>query len=77
MERKNPELIRAFAKVLKARRKSLGVSQEELAFRTGLSMSYISLLETQRRQPTLSVLAVLAKEMGISIAEFASEIENQ
>ena len=75
MERRNEILIQAFATVLKARRKGLGISQEELAFRTGLSMSYISLLETKRRQPTLSVIGVLASELGTTLSEFCGEIE--
>ena len=69
MERRNETLIQAFSMVLKARRKEIGISQEELAFRTGLSMSYISLLETKRRQPTLSVMAVLAVELGTTLTE--------
>ena len=77
MERKNPELIKAFANALRQKRRQLGLSQEELAFRTELSMSYISLLETQNRQPTLSVLAALAKELGVSVSEFLAEVESQ
>lgn len=64
-------------KALKARRKSEGLSQEEFAHRLGLSVSYISLLETENRQPTLTVLAAVAGEFGISLAEFAAEIEIQ
>jgi transcriptional regulator with XRE-family HTH domain len=75
MERKNEHLIAAFAKVLKEQRKSAGLSQEELAFRTDLSMSYVSLLETKNRQPTLTVLAALARELKISLSELAELIE--
>lgn len=75
MERKNEHLIAAFAKVLKEQRKSAGLSQEELAFRTDLSMSYVSLLETRNRQPTLTVMAALARELGVSFAELAQQIE--
>jgi transcriptional regulator with XRE-family HTH domain len=75
MERKNSKLTGAFAKVLKGRRKSAGLSQEELAFRVNLSVSYISLLETENRQPTLTVIGAIAAEFGISISEFMSEVE--
>jgi transcriptional regulator with XRE-family HTH domain len=75
MERKNPKLIKAFSKVLKSRRKSAGLSQEELAFRADLSVSYISLLETENRQPTLTVLGALASEFGVSLSELMSDIE--
>jgi transcriptional regulator with XRE-family HTH domain len=77
MERRNEDLIAAFATALRARRKDAGLSQEELAFRADLSMSYISLLETKRRQPTLSVMGVLAKELGVSLEEFIREFERQ
>ena len=77
MERQNAALIKSFAKTLKARRKQTGLSQEEFAHRLDLSVSYVSLLETENRQPTLTVLAALAKEFGLSLAQFAEEIECQ
>lgn len=76
MERKNEKLIAAFAKALKQHRKVASLSQEELAFRTDLSVSFISLLETQNRQPTLTVLAALCEQLDVSMAEFLAEIEN-
>jgi transcriptional regulator with XRE-family HTH domain len=75
MERKNEQLVAAFAKVLKDRRKAAGLSQEELAFRADLSMSYISLLETKNRQPTLTVMEVLARELGLSLSELVADID--
>lgn len=75
MERSNPDLIAAFAGVLRRRRKEAGLSQEELAFRSGLSPSYVSFLETRRRQPTLTVMAAICAELDMSIAEFVSEVE--
>ena len=75
MERHNPELIAAFAAVLRRLRKDAGLSQEELAFRAGLSTSYLSLLETRNRQPTLNVLDALCRELGISLSELMAEVE--
>ena len=77
MERKNDDLVAAFARALKARRRQAGLSQEELAFRTDLSMSYISLLETRNRQPTLTVMAALAAELGLSLTGMAELIEGE
>jgi len=77
MERKNEQLVAAFAKVLKDRRKAAGLSQEELAFRADLSMSYISLLETKNRQPTLTVMEVLARELGLSLSELVADIDTE
>lgn len=75
MERTKPDLIKAFAETLKAKRKEAGLSQEELAHRTEISVSYISRLETENRQPSLSVLSVLANEFGISISELIADAE--
>lgn len=74
MERTNTRLIKAFAKVLKRKRREAGLSQEELAFRTELSPSYISLLETSNRQPTLTVLAELANCLDVSLPDLLAEV---
>ncbi len=75
MERSNPDLLKAFATVLRRRRREAGLSQEELAFRCDLSMSYISLLETQNRQPTLTALHTIAGQLDISASELLAEVE--
>jgi len=75
VERTNPDLVAAFASVMRERRKALGLSQEELAFRADLSVSYISFLETKRRQPTLTVMDVLGRQLGLSLVELMNEIE--
>ena len=75
MERKNQNLMAAYTKVLREKRKAAKLSQEELAFRTELSMSYISFLETCRRQPTLTVMEAICRELGVSLTEFVREVE--
>jgi len=75
MERSNDQLIAAFAEVLKRKRKAAGLSQEELAFRAGISTSYVSLLETRNRQPTLTVLGAICRHLGVSMAEMLAEVE--
>lgn len=76
MERSNPDLLKAFATVLRRRRREAGLSQEELAFRCDLSMSYISLLETQNRQPTLTALHTIAGQLETSASELLAEVED-
>ncbi|WP_415921306.1 helix-turn-helix domain-containing protein [Tateyamaria sp. SN6-1] len=76
MERVNENLVREFAKLLKQRRKMAGLSQEELAFRADLSVSYISLLETSNRQPTLTVIHALCEQLDISLVEFFQQLED-
>ena len=75
MERRNEQLISSFAAALRRRRKAARLSQEELAFKADLSTSYISLLETKNRQPTLSVLAAICEQLDVSISDLMVEIE--
>lgn len=74
MDQKNDILIERFARALQLRRRECGLSQEELAHLAGLSTSYMSLLETRKRQPTLSVLGALAKALDLSLLEFMGMI---
>ena len=76
MERVNENLVREFATLLKQRRKMAGLSQEELAFRADLSVSYISLLETSNRQPTLTVLYALCEQLDVSLVEFFLQLDD-
>lgn len=76
MERRNERLISSFAAALRRRRKAAGLSQEELAFKTELSTSYISLLETKNRQPTLTVLAAVCEQLDVSMGDFITDIES-
>lgn len=75
MENRDPALIDRFAIVLQAQRRASELSQEELAHRCGLSTSYLSLLENRRRQPTLTVIAALARELGLTLSDFVRKIE--
>ncbi len=45
---------------MRERRRSLGITQEQLAERSGLSANYIATLETGARTPSFAALAILA-----------------
>jgi transcriptional regulator with XRE-family HTH domain len=47
-------------------RKERGLTQEQLAERSGLSQQYISGLEQGRRNPTIVTLYELATALGVS-----------
>ena len=76
MERRNEKLVAAFAQVLRRRRKQAGLSQEELAYRAGVSTSYMSLLETRNRQPSLIVIDAISRELGTSMSDLLGEVEH-
>ena len=54
---------------MKNRRKQAGISQEELARQTGISLTLIRDIERKAANPTLSSLAKIADAFDISIAE--------
>ena len=68
-------LLAAFANVLRRRRHGAGLSQEELAHRAGVSIRYVSLLESRRHQPSLATLKGLSDGLGTSLGQLASEID--
>lgn len=68
-----PEIARvllAFGKNMKAGREATGLSQQQLAERSGLSMSVITGVEQGRRtNPTLSTLLAIANTLGMTLDE--------
>ncbi|TAN18390.1 MAG: XRE family transcriptional regulator [Rhizobiaceae bacterium] len=50
-------------------RRERGISQEELSFRTSCTRGYLSGIENGRRNPSLSVLAMIAKALDADIQE--------
>lgn len=69
------ELEYALAIVLKKNRIKSGYSQEELAHRCNVDRTYISLLERQKRKPTLNVIFKICETLNISPSNFVEEIE--
>ena len=74
MERVNKPLVAAFAETLRARRRAAGLSQEELAARSDLSVRHVSYLETGDRQPSLTVLLAVSEGLEIGPAELVEDV---
>lgn len=53
---------------IKYRRKSLALSQEELAKISGISQSYLSLIEKNKKEPNLAKLKVISDSLDIPLA---------
>ena len=68
-------LLEAFAKTLRKQRNAAGLSQEELAHRAGVSMRYVSLLESRRHQPSLATIHGLCQGLGLSMVELIGAVE--
>ena len=76
-ETESDALREAFGKVLRIKRKELDFSQEELAGRAGIAMRFVSLLEGNKRQPTLTTLYGIASALEMTMSEFMSLIEKE
>lgn len=63
-------VIDTIAERIRERRKVLGLTQEKLAERAGLSVNYLAQLEISDKTPSLKTLASLASALEIEIADF-------
>lgn len=65
----NDDILRKFANRLIELRKQRNLSQEELALLSGVDRTYIGRIERLERNPSLVVLAKIAKGFNMKIAE--------
>ena len=61
---------RLFAARLKARRKELKLTQQAVFEKTGIAISYISNLEKGEVNPSLEIMASLARALEVELAYF-------
>ena len=52
---------------IRSRRKELGLSQEELAKRCGVSRQTVNAIENNKYDPTLALAFRLAQELGLTV----------
>lgn len=65
-----------FGTLLKNARLKAEMTQEDLAVRASLTREYVSLLERDKRTPTVEVFIRLVRAVGLTPAEVIVEIEN-
>lgn len=58
----------------KARRRA-GLTQEQLAAKAGLSREYVSILEGNKKSPTIDVLLRLTKALGVRASRVIERVE--
>lgn len=66
---------RAFGKAVREQRERLGLSQEELGFRADLDRTYVSGVERGTRNPTLRIIAQLAKSLETPVSGLMKRAE--
>ena len=64
-----------FGTLLKQARLKAEMTQEDLAAKASLTREYVSLLERDKRTPTIEVFIRLVRAVGLSPADVISQIE--
>jgi DNA-binding XRE family transcriptional regulator len=59
---------------IRAAREAHGLTQAELAARAHVAQAYLSYLEQDQREPSLSIAARIARELDIPLDELASTL---
>jgi transcriptional regulator with XRE-family HTH domain len=60
-----------------ASRQNANLTQEQLAFRAEVDRTYISMLEHDKKSPTLAMLFRLCDALGVSAAQIIARVEKQ
>ena len=71
---RNDKLLKALAANVKRHRKLAGISQEELAFQCEIDRTYISKVERGVANPSLLILARVAKVLKVGIGDLVRDI---
>ncbi len=69
------DLARRVAENLRARRKSRGMSLDDLANSSGVSRAALSQIETHKSNPTVGLLWKIAVGLGVPFAELIGEVK--
>lgn len=77
MSKEDQKIIIAFGQVLKKKRLETGISQEKLAFNIDSHFTHISRLENGHKQPTLTMIFKLSKELGIEPSDLIAEVQKE
>ena len=60
---------------LRKARTRAGLTQEELAFKAQVDRTYISMLENDKKSPTVDMLMRICKTLGTTASEIIAQVE--
>jgi transcriptional regulator with XRE-family HTH domain len=66
-----------FGEELRTARVAAGLTQEELSFRAKVDRTYVSMLEHDKKSPTLDTLFRLCAALGISASGLIARVEKR
>ena len=62
-------------KELREARERAGLTQEQLSFEAGVDRTYISMLEHDKKSPTVEMLFRICKPLHIAVSELLARVE--
>ena len=62
---------------LRKARERAGITQEELSFRAGVHRTYVSMLERDKKSPTVDVLLRICDAMDAKASTIIARVEKQ
>ena len=74
-KRRRPSLAEQVGEEVRRLRKQIGLRQETLADRAGISRQHLSKIETGKVDVSVSVLAALATVMGRTLGELLEDVD--
>ena len=72
----SPTLLLDLGHALREARSDGRISQEELGLRTGIHRNYIGGIERGERNPSVTTVAILANELGVTMSELFARAGN-
>ena len=63
--------------VVRRRRRAAGLTQEDLGEAAGLHVTYVRKIESMRHNPSVQVLWLVAKGLGVSFSTLCADVEGE
>lgn len=67
--RKNAKLPKTVGKNVRRFRKAVGLTQEEVAFKVGISRAYMGYIEQGRNLPSMELLEKVARALKVNLRD--------
>ena len=67
----------AFGAALRRRRLAGGLTQEDLAFASGVDRAFIARIEAGKRQPTITTILRLTRALSVPAGDVVAEVERE